>query len=172
MGFSPQTFIIKWKSALSLREYELTGSMWLGPLLERSNTKESKEKKKKNILVSLTLLYFQEVLLVCVVRWVHYSWRRYTTGSKEKPFVGMVIPMRWKLLLRKQKETFTWFELEFYQSVLLWVAVNFLRHQADLSGRPGDSVVPTVSHLTTEMATEKAAAQNKISVPIKASLPC
>lgn len=50
MGFSPQTFIIKWNSALSQWEYELRGSMWLGPLLEHGNTIKE---KRKNILGSL-----------------------------------------------------------------------------------------------------------------------
>lgn len=46
MGFSPQTFIIKRNSALSLWEYELRGSMWLSPLLEHGNTIKGQRGKK------------------------------------------------------------------------------------------------------------------------------
>lgn len=46
--------------------------MWLAALLEHANAMKEwagKGKKKKNILVP----YFQEVLLVFVVRWVHLA---------------------------------------------------------------------------------------------------
>lgn len=76
MGSSPQTLITERK--LPSRECELAGSARLSPLLEHSNTvKENgggrgggggQNNKEKNILGRLTLLYFQEVLLVCAVR--------------------------------------------------------------------------------------------------------
>lgn len=70
MGSSPQTFIIWWNSVLSLWEYELRGSMWLAALLEHGNTIKEQGGEKH---IRLSLLYFQEVLLVCAVRWVHLT---------------------------------------------------------------------------------------------------
>lgn len=55
---------------LSLWEYELRGSMWLAALLEHGNTIKEQGGEKH---IRLSLLYFQEVLLVCAVRWVHLT---------------------------------------------------------------------------------------------------
>lgn len=99
---------------------------------------------------------------------MHYSWRRHTTGSKGEAICWHGDSNE-AAFAHKQKGNFY---LILTGILSECTPLSNDKHQVDLSRRPGNSVVPTVSHLTTEMATEKAAAQNKISVPIKASLLC